>query len=145
MGCLDGSTNGRFPVCVFEVIDSAGIPVKSRLSGCGNMNTLRPEDFVAVAPGKSFDPCGEGFSKPHEFARFPVQQPGIYKVRFSYSSKSYKVSEYFGDERLAALLGKSGLPGLPVLKPEILPLFERIAHIELKSNELALTFVPKSP
>ena len=136
VGSLDGSTTDRrFPQCRFEIIDSTGKPVKTGLGICGNMNVLRTEDFVAIVPGGSFNPFGKGFFSPYQFHHFPVEQPGVYTVRFSYSTSSDKVADYFGDERMA---------GLRAAKPEIQRLFNRIAHVELKSKELKLTFTSRS-
>jgi hypothetical protein len=137
IGSLDGSTSDRrFPKCSFEVIDSDGKPVERAPElMCGNMNALRTEDFVAIAPGKSFDPFGKEFFTPYQFHAFPVQQPGIYTVRFSYSTISNQLSDYFG----GPIVG-----GVKAAKLELQQLFNRIAHIQLKSNELKLTFNPKA-
>jgi hypothetical protein len=83
VGSLDGSTDERrFPKCRLEVLNSEGKPVTLELLGCGNMNKLRLEDFVAVLPSQAFDPFGKGFFAPYQMYQFPVQRPGVYTVRF---------------------------------------------------------------
>ena len=132
VGSLDGSTtNRRFPKCQFEILDAAGKPVTLPLALCGNMNVLKTTDFVAVPAGGTFNPFGKGFFPPHQFYRFPVTVPGDYTLRFSYST-SERVQDYFGDDR-----------GQPNAAPEIQRLFERVPKLDLKSNELKLTFTAK--
>lgn len=135
VGSLDGSTTERrFPKCRFEILDAAGKPVTLPLAlGCGNMNVLKTTDFVVVPAGGTFNPFGEGFFPPHQFYRFPVTVPGDYTLRFSYST-SDRVQDYFGDERMS---------GQTTPAPEIQRLFERVPKLDLKSNELKLTFISK--
>jgi hypothetical protein len=137
VGSLDGSGEGmRYPHCRVEINDKAGEPVTARYGRCGNMNSLRVADFVIVPPGQAFDPFGEGFFPPALLSPgyFPVKDPGLYSVRFHYST-SDRVQDYFGDERM------EGLQSAPL---EIQLLFERVPKVDLVSNELELTFLPKS-
>lgn len=134
VGSLDGSTTDRrFPKCRFEILDSAGKPVTLPLALCGNMNVLRTTDFVVVPAGGTFNPFGKGFFGPVQFYRFPITVPGDYTLRFSYST-SDRVQDYFGDERMS---------GQTTAAPEIQRLFERVPKLDLKSNELKLTFTAK--
>jgi hypothetical protein len=64
VGSLDGSDVGwHFPKWRLEVLDPAGKPLTTSRGGarCGNMNSLKTNDFVRVAPGQAFDPFGHGF------------------------------------------------------------------------------------
>jgi hypothetical protein len=135
VGSLDGSTtNRRFPKCQFEILDAAGTPVNLPLVGCVNMNPLKTTDFVAVPAGATFNPFGKDFFGPYQFVRFPVTVPGDYTLRFSYST-SDRIQDYFGDERMS---------GKTTAAQEIQRLFERVPKLDLKSNELKLTFTAKS-
>jgi hypothetical protein len=135
VGALDGSEVGwRFPKCRLEILDSAGKAVVEPYGRCGNMNTLRPADFVAVPAAGEFNPFGKGFFGPHQLYRFPVKTPGTYTVRFFYSTAARSIEEFFGDERM---LGQQGAA------PEIQRLFDRVPKLDLKSNDLKLTFTAK--
>jgi hypothetical protein len=97
------------------------------------MNTLRTNDFVVVPTGGAFNPFGNGFFRPNQFDRFPVTVPGDYTLRFSYTT-SDRLEDFFGDERMM---------DRPNTTPEIQRLFERVPKLDLKSNELKLTFTAK--
>jgi hypothetical protein len=130
VGSLDGSDVGwRFPKCRLEILDKGGRPVTNQVLRCGNMNTLKTNDFVLVPAGENFNPFGKGFFRPAELVQFPVTTPGEYIFRFNYST-SNRLQDYFGDEANAA--------------PEIQRLFERVPKLELKSNELKLKFTAKA-
>ena len=144
---LDGSTAGwRFPKCRFEITDAAGKPVERRRTTiCGNMNMLRVENFVRVPAREVFSPFGEGFFSwlpyPVDFLDFGVrQEPGTYTVRYYYSTSGDKVSDYFGDERIAAALSGKEFS----VEPEIQRRFDQVPHVELRSKELKITFRPES-
>ena len=134
LGSLDGSEEGRrFPKWRVEVLDAAGKPVNMKRGGawCGNMNTLRPDDFVLVPRGGSFNPFGQGFFGADGFEFLHVQRPGRYRVRFVYSTASDAIRDYFGDERMRSQFQPS---------PDIMHLFRQVPKVELRSNELRLEF-----
>jgi hypothetical protein len=134
VGSLDGSTTDRrFPKCRFEILDASGKVVTLPLSLCGNMNVLRTNDFVIVPAGGTFNPFGTDFFPPYQLYQFPVTVPGDYTLRFSYTT-SDRLQDYFGDERM---MGRTNST------PEIQSLFKRVPKLELKSNELKLTFTAK--
>jgi hypothetical protein len=137
IGSLDGSAaNWRFPRCRFEVLDPSGNPGEGSSKMCGNMNTLKPSDFVTISPGEAFNPFREGFFRSYPGALLASQQAGTYTVHFVYSTASRTVSDYFGDERMSAAL--AGTKAFAT--PEVQRLFDRTTHVELRSNELKLSF-----
>ena len=57
IGSLDASdSKWRYPHCYFEVTGPDGTSAVQGIGRCGNMNTLREQDFVEVPPGGAFDP-----------------------------------------------------------------------------------------
>ena len=133
IGSLDGSFAGRrFPKWRLEILDAAGKPVTIPQGGggCGNMNSLRLEDFVSVPPGHAFDPFGAGFFGSNDLW-MPVGQPGVYTVRFIYSTASPDIRDYYGDERGHRQYQPSS---------ELMRRFKRVPKLELRSNELTVEF-----
>ncbi|MEZ4318671.1 MAG: hypothetical protein R3F61_14250 [Myxococcota bacterium] len=79
---LDGSDFGwRVPSLSVEYRDKAGQPVPFALGGrCGNMNPLRAEDFVTLAPGASLALPGQWMS---------LQPPeGAVEARLTYDTRT---------------------------------------------------------
>jgi hypothetical protein len=136
IGSLDGCTSkSRFPGCDFELLDATGLPILKAKPGvgCGNTNPLKQTDFVKVAPGKDFDPYGEGFFPSLVIERLGNLSPGTYILRFHYFTTAELVN-FFGDERMKSP---------PATTPEIEKLFELVPQIELTSNDLQITIQPK--
>lgn len=129
MRSLDGSVVGdRLPKCQFKVISPSGRPVERVILRCGNQNRICPEDFVVVPPHGAFNPF-DGDAFPAYAFPSPVQEPGTYTVQFHYWT-------IIDDIRFYA--------GRSAVTPEVEQLFARIAHTDLKSKELQITFRPKS-
>lgn len=126
IGSLDASEERwRMPYCYYTIekpkIDS--VPPTGR---CGNMNTLRPKDFVLVRPNETFNPYkdidGFGFFDSYEINRPEnFRNKGIYKIQFHYSTKSDTLENYLGDSYKAN-------------KDRLRRLFEKVPKIELSSN-----------
>jgi len=133
LGCLDGSeVKWRMPYCYYTIES----PKKQKIEfspRCGNMNTLRPNDFVLTKSNEVFNPYQQiddyGF-----FDSFIINNPntfnaaGIYKVQFYYNSNSTNIKDFMGDYNTKADIEK------------LSKLFEKIRKIELSSNILEIEF-----
>src|SRR5262249_45802626 len=71
VGSLDASDcKWRYPYCSFEVIGPNGNSAVQGIMRCGNMNTLREQDFVKVKPGAPFDP----YQRADDYGFFSAHQ-----------------------------------------------------------------------
>lgn len=130
VGSLDASDcRWRFPHCYFEIEGPEGYKPPS-IGRCGNMNTLRKEDFVDLESGHSFDPYqsidGHGFFGCFQLSEQTFTMPGEYKITFVYSTKSNKLEEWMGDP-------------FPKRSEEVSELWREVPQLELRSN--TVTFV----
>ena len=134
IGSLDGSDIGwRFPHCTFEIVGPDGAPTESdNLRRCGNMNDLRHEEIVEVAPGASFDPYQKldnyGFFEHWIFYSDPFKEPGEYKLRFRYSTETDDDKAFMGDLRM--MDGE--------YEPELAALVRGVPRLVVESNELSI-------
>jgi hypothetical protein len=132
VGCLDASyCKWRYPFCYFEVIGPAGPIAEHAGRRCGNMNTLRQQDFVKVPPGGTFDPfqrvdSGGFFSAEPSPEIF--KDPGTYRISFGYSSSSTDILLWGGDYREAVAEDE-----------KLVALFARVPKVEVRSNEFKVT------
>lgn len=87
---LDGSDMGwRMPKVMVEWRDAVGEPVSPRrMSRCGNMNALRPQDWVTLAPGEQLE-LTNGWVRAEP-------PPGAVEMRLVYDTMSPS-SRPFGD------------------------------------------------
>ncbi len=94
------------------------------------MNHLRKEDFVSVGSRQPFAPFSQGYFGDYVSEASEIKEPGIYRVRFTYSTSSKELGDYFG------------WPGLTAVEAsdETASLFKRVSHVTLTSNELKLNF-----
>ncbi len=128
IGSLDASEyKWRSPYCYFEINKPNNIssPILKR---CGNMNSLRKEDFKLVKSGQSFDPYQSiddyGFFSSNEIKKKEnFQAPGKYKITFYYSTKSTELSDYRGHDNQ---------------KNELKKLLNKTPNIELISNTIEI-------
>lgn len=103
IGSLDGSdVRWRFPHCYFT-IEKPREDKPESWGRCGNMNTLRPEDFIQVKRNESFNPYlskgSSGFFSSYEIGRKAnFRIPGTYRIQFHYSTLSDDIEEYLGDD-----------------------------------------------
>ena len=127
VGSLDASDcRWRFPYCYFEIEGPEGYKPPS-IGRCGNMNTLRRQDFVDLAPGKTFNPFrsvdGYGFFSAHQISEQTFTMPGEYRITFVYSTKSEDIDEWMGDS--------------PLQEDDVLvDLWRTVPKLELRSNTL---------
>ena len=127
IGSLDASEEKwRGPHCYF-IIESPAPINKEPIGRCGNMNSIKPEDFILVKSGGVFNPYQKGFFGSYQISsKENFKIPGTYRITFYYSTKSEKLEEYFGDD-------------YDIDKDKIRSLFSKVPHVELKSNTLSIT------
>lgn len=131
IGSLDGSdVKWRFPYCYYT-IDGPEVK-KIKLQRCGNMNTLRVEDFRLVKPGQAFAPYESidmyGFFKDYITTnKETFKTPGIYKIQFHYSSNSSDINKFMGSKSFNRDYTDS-------LKID--SLFKAVPRVDLVSNEI---------
>lgn len=125
IGSLDGSESKmRMPFCYFTIekpaIDTLPNPI------CGNMNSLRVENFVEVKRKAKFDPYsqkeGAAFFTSFEMGRKEnFRLAGKYKIQFHYSTESENIEKYLGDKTEAD-------------KTKLIELLAKVPKIKLESN-----------
>lgn len=135
VGSLDASDcKWRYPYCYFEVIGPNGASAVNIFPRCGNMNTLRVEDFVKIPAGGTFDPYqkidGYGFFSTPQLASENFRQPGEYRVRFVYSTANNDIGAWGGDG--GATVAKDA---------EISRRFRLVPKVEVRSGEFKLTVI----
>ena len=123
---LDGSEVGwRFPKCGIELYDENQEPILLQGIGrCGNMSTLRAEDFVRLSPNESFDLAQNGYAGFAAFHQIS-QKPGTYWIRYYYQTSGGAVEDYYGDERMMEV---------PEVDAEIRKLASRVPKVSVYSN-----------
>jgi hypothetical protein len=135
VGSLDASDcKRRYPHCYFEVIGPNG---KSAVQGglrCGNMNTLREQDFVKVAAGGEFDPYQHidsgGFFSAHQLDPGNFAAAGKYRIRFIYSTDCETIAKWGGDGRDSVAANE-----------KLVGMFRQVPKVEIRSNEIQVTVV----
>lgn len=134
IGSLDASdAEWRYPYCAFTVTRD-GEPFAPDLGGrCGNMNDLRAEDVVEVAPGAAFDPYERldsyGFFE-HWLFYTALEEPGEYRITFHYSTDTEGEEGFMGD-----LGWQTEDPKLPA---ELSALVRRVPRFSISSNEVVV-------
>lgn len=130
---LDASDCGwRYPHCTFEILRADGTSAVKGIGRCGNTNALRPEDFTTVDGRTTFNPLGEGSFGGHQLGQTTFDKPGVYAIRFKYSTKSEKIEEWLGDGRWLWEKGQRD--------ETLAELFEKTPKIDLWSNVLEVSF-----
>jgi len=131
VGSLDASDcKLRYPHCYFEVTGPNGeLDPRDVIRFCGNMNTLREQDFVKVPAGKLFDPYQHldhyGFFSAQQLSPHYFRTAGEYHIRFVYSTKCDTIAKWAGDGRDRVANEK-----------ELVDLFNQVPKVEIKSNEI---------
>lgn len=128
---LDGSQEKmRYPYCYFEIKDSKGKRVETRVLRCGNTNPLEPESFAKVEPKATFD-LSTGLHSTQLYLFAKNAKPGTYKLRFTYSTQSPDIEKWLGDGRLGQNSEKDR---------KLLALLQQVPKSTIRSNELTLRF-----
>jgi hypothetical protein len=138
VGSLDASDcKWRYPHCYFEVTGPDGKSAVQGIARCGNKNTLRIKDFAKVPPRGTFDPYQQidepGFFPAHQLSAGTFRTPGVYRLRFVYSTKSDDIGAWAGDGGRALAANE-----------EIMNLFKQVPRVEVRSNEIVLTVAAPS-
>lgn len=138
---LDGSDiKWRFPYAFFTIIKIADTSYTTHFPGrCGNLNDIRPDDFVEVKPHSTFYPYQVHYpTRPDNIYAFdyrftdPVNfsRPGKYLVRFYYSTREDDFKKWRG-----RFYGRE--PD-PIVYQEMLGLFAKVSKLEIESNKLII-------
>jgi hypothetical protein len=127
IGVLPGSEGLRYPHYVAEIEGPSG-PVPVRLpEDLDYVPGLRPDDFVRLSPGESFDPQGEGFVPVQQLAWFRPAQPGRYRLRLRFDAT---------DDDLRKWLGHTPVPD----RPRVERLIGLVPPVRVWSNTLEIEF-----
>jgi hypothetical protein len=134
IGSLDGSdVKWRMPYCYFHIQkpkpDTITLPGR-----CKTLNPLRESDFMLVKPGEGFNPYqtidGYGFFGDYTSIQAETyRNPGIYKIRFYYSSESQEFSAFGGTP---STINNDSL--------KIRSLFGQTQKFTIESNEIEIVF-----
>jgi hypothetical protein len=135
IGSLDGSdVKWRMPYCYFTIQKPKPDTV-DMIGRCGNMNTLKPQDFVFVKDGAKFNPYMRlveyGFFTDYTTTNsLTFQTPGVYRIQFHYSTNSHKLNDFMGDRPLQQEKAKN---------QKLVTLLKQVPKVDLVSNELEIT------
>lgn len=135
VGSLDASdSRERFPHCYFEVIGPDGASAVPKPNDwCDYINALRPQDFIYVHRGQSFDPYQKtdgGFFSAWQLSPDTFSTPGEYRIRFFYSSNDNSLDQW------------NGIGGQSVeQKRRLMELLEQVPKLLLASNTLTITVI----
>ncbi len=99
VGSTDGSgMNRRYPICDVTITGPDGEDVNRPIAMCGNMNPIRPEDFVRIGPGATFDPYrtidDHGFFANIKLRPENFDKVGTYILQFTYATDSDVADEW---------------------------------------------------
>lgn len=139
IGSLDGSDlKWRYPLCYFEVIGPDGKPAKNGVARCGNMNTIRENDFVKVPRGGKFNPYQKiddhGFFGTSLMVPATFQAEGEYRIRYVYSTDNADAKCWLGDVRgsVAEMLNTGGT------HENVVRLLAQVPKTTVSSNEITV-------
>lgn len=132
VGSLDGSDVGwRYPKLT---VQRDGPVEPEGISRCGNTNNLKPNDFIAVEPGESFDPFmvtnEHGFFSHFLLRDTDFEKPGIYQYTLSYDTDEKDIAQWWG------------LMSADEPSEEVRRLFEEVPKLKATSNTVTITVVP---
>ncbi len=133
IGSLDGSdVKWRFPYCYYSIDKPR--PVITQLVRCGNMNTLRVADFKLVKVGQKFNPYESvddyGFFTDNTTTDIKTfKNPGVYKIKFHYSTNAQNISDFIGDKPFR-------MDNSDSLK--ISSFFKKVPKVDITSNEIEI-------
>jgi len=133
IGSLDGSeVKWRMPYCYFTV--KKPTPDSIPVLGCRTLTPLREKDFVKVGPGETFNPYRSvddgGFFTAHEIRPETFRNPGIYSIRFYYSTATPDKTRFYGSEIWSRNGGST--------PSAIASLLGKVPEVELVSNEIRI-------
>jgi len=128
VGVLPGSDGLRYPQYLAEIEGPSG-PVDMRLpEGLDYARGLRPNDFVQLDPGESFDPQeGHGFIPIQQLAWFKPTAPGRYRLRLCLDATAENPRQWMGH----------------TVSPDqrrVESLIEQVPKVQVHSNTLEIDF-----
>jgi len=126
IGDLDGSEYKlRMPYCFFTIKKPKPDTIRSFI--CGVANPLEIKDFKLVEKGEIFYPYEKGdiYLDNKEF-----KNPGVYKIRFHYSTNSESINEFLGSMAWENFKDSTQLKTL----------FEHVPKVDIVSNEIEIKF-----
>jgi hypothetical protein len=128
VGVLPGSEGLRYPQYQVEIQGPSG-PVRMRFpEGLDYARGLRPEDFVRLAPGESFDPQqGKGFVPIQKLAWFQPSEKGTYRMRLRLDATAEDVREWLGHTPVRD-------------QRKVESLLRQVPHVSAESNTLEIVF-----
>lgn len=128
VGAIDGSSSFmRYPQCDFEIRGPDG-DSSVKLDGltiCGTVNALKESDFVEIGPGQFFDPYDEtpprSVFRAIQLRASSFDAPGLYRIRFHYSTASSNDGEWLGMGSMTPALHRkvAGVPKVTLMSNEI--------------------------
>jgi len=102
IGVVPGSEGLRYPQYLAEIEGPAG-PVLSQFpEELDYVRGLRPDDFVRLAPGESFDPQGQSFIPVQQLAWFRPSRPGRYRLRLCFDATTRDPRQWLGQTPVRA-------------------------------------------
>ncbi|MGD2205845.1 MAG: hypothetical protein PVH17_03605 [Anaerolineae bacterium] len=128
VGVLPGSEGLRYPRYAVEIEGPSG-PVETGLpEGLDYARGLRPEDFVRLAPGESFDPQrGRGFIPVQQLAWFRPTERGKYRLRLWLDTTAEDPREWMGHTFVRD-------------RSKVETLVKQVPRVEVQSNTLEIEF-----
>jgi hypothetical protein len=127
VGVLPGSEGLRYPLYVAELEGPSG-PVEVQFpEGLDYVRGLRPEDFVRLDPGESFDPQGKGFIPIQQFAWFKPAEPGCYRLQLRCDTTAEDPRYWLGHTFVRD-------------RQRVETMLNRVPRFDLRSNTLELEF-----
>jgi hypothetical protein len=128
VGVLPGSEGLRYPQYVAEIEGPSG-PVRMQFpEGLDYARGLRPEDFVRLSPGESFDPQqGRGFIPIQHLAWFKPTEPGTYRLRLRFDATAKDPRQWMGQTSVRD-------------QSELESLIKRVPRVKVWSNTLEIKF-----
>ena len=133
IGSLDGSdVKWRYPYCYYSIDRPKS--VETKLQRCGNMNSLRLQDFKLIQPGQEFNPYESiddyGFFTDYTTTNTETfKNPGVYKIKFHYSTNSQDINQFIGDKPFRSD---------PTDSLRLDSMFRAVPRVELTSNEIVI-------
>jgi hypothetical protein len=127
VGVLPGSDGRRYPQYVPEIQGPAGPVQVQSPEALDYVRGLRPEDFVLLAPGESFDPQGKGFIPIQPLAWFRPSEPGTYRFRLRFDSTGLDPRDWMGHTHVPQMHKVEGL-------------IKQVPKVQVWSNTLEIEF-----
>lgn len=128
VGVLPGSEGLRYPQYQAEIEGPSGTVQMRFPEGLDYARGLRPEDFVRLAPGESFDPQqGKGFVPIQQLAWFQPSEKGTYRMRLRFDATSEDVREWMGHTPVRD-------------QRKVESLLRQVPHVAVESNTLEIEF-----